>query len=57
MPWGRSFDPDGERGVSGAAGVWFRKDGRWAGDERRRQSKIYTESNQPDFSRKSGELS
>jgi hypothetical protein len=57
MPSGRSFDPDGECRVSSAAGVWFRKGGRWAGGERCRQSKIYTESNQRDFSRISGELS
>jgi hypothetical protein len=56
MPSGRSFDPDGECRVSSAAGIWFRKGGRATGGERRRQLKIYTESNQRDFSRISREL-
>jgi hypothetical protein len=57
MPSGRSFDPDGEYRVSSPAGVWFRKGGRLAAGERRRQSKIHTESNQREFLGISGELS
>jgi hypothetical protein len=58
---GGSFDADGERQVSNARLVWFRKGGcgRYVGPSRTfgHQSKIYTESNQSGFSRIFGVLS
>jgi hypothetical protein len=54
---GRAFGPDGERKVSATGPVWFRNNGRARASvrghhlgESRHQSKIYTESNQSDFS-------
>jgi hypothetical protein len=56
----RSFDADGERPVSSPGRVWFRNRGygRYGRlvDECGHQSKIYTESNQSDFSRIFGDL-
>jgi hypothetical protein len=51
-----SFDADGEREVSGTHSVWFRNGGRGFSAAKRRQSKIYTESNHSGFSRIFGDL-
>ena len=53
MPRTGLFGADGERRVSGTSPAWFRKGGRGrrpAFTENLHQSKIYTESNQSDFS-------
>jgi hypothetical protein len=56
----RAFNPDGERGVSARDAVWFRNGGcaevlRFC-RESPHQSKIYAESNEPDFLRIFGAL-